>query len=128
MGELTYIKSSYNCNQDLWFLTPIDLSKTLGNQADQAIALNSTDTLMNIWWYLTKYGGCIEGRCGHYDYLWRLKLNKTSNVMLLDRWVCQKDKKLTRLFFKVIKCSEFEIILEDTQIKTMKRRYYFQKK
>ena len=122
------IKSLYNCNQDLWFWTPLDISEINRTHSDQVITLNPTDTLMNIWWYISKNSGCIKGSCGHDDYIWRLKLNKESNLMLLDRWVCKKEKMLSRLFFKVIKCSEFEIILEDTQIKSVKRRYYFQKK
>ena len=118
----------HSCSKDLWFSSPVYPSLLRRNDRDKSVQLKETDTSINLYWYIIKNVGCVREKCGHDDYIWKLRLNKRSNIMVADRIYCFKEAKLVRLYFKVIKFSEFEIILEDLQVKPLRRLYYFQKK
>lgn len=120
-------KSLYNCNPRLAFTNNIDSTTIRSANFNSKILLKQNDTLIDIFWYQTKHNGCVKEICGHYDYIWKLKLNKTTNIIVVDRLFCLKNSKVNKLFFKVYKFSEHEIILEDMNVKPIRRIYYFQK-
>lgn len=114
----------HNCSKTLWFTYDLDshfikIAKARNEQ------IGKSDTLINLKWYFSKTLNCVSETCGHDDFIWKLSVNKKSNILVTDRVFCLKDKVLTHLLFKVIKFSESEIILEDLQIKPLRRLYYF---
>lgn len=89
--------------------------------------IKNTDTIVDISWYIIKETCCLAWRCGHPDMLGKIRLNRNNNILVVEKTPCPNDKKATRLFFKVLKFSEFEIILEDIESKGWHRTYYFRK-
>jgi hypothetical protein len=88
--------------------------------------LKTTDTTVLANWYNIKNIGCITSDCAHGLSPWKCRLNKRSNTLILER-ICNIKETPRKLMFKIIKFSEFEIILEDFQTKPWHRFYYFRK-
>ena len=89
--------------------------------------LLASDSLLYISWFLIRRTECFPSNCAHYQPIWKLSLNRKNNVIVLEKLFCAQAQDLKRILLKVIKLSEFEIILEDLNDKVWHRRYYFEK-
>jgi hypothetical protein len=78
---------------------------------------------MNIDWFMKDYTRCYGFECPHIN-MWKLKINKVSNIMILDKPKC-RDTSSIALVLKVIKFSAYEVILEDVTRKPNPIRYFF---
>lgn len=89
--------------------------------------LSVNDSLLYISWFLINKTECFPQDCAHYQPTWKLSINRKNNVFVLDKIFCIQAQDLKHIVLKVIKLSEFEIILEDMTDSIWHRRYYFQK-
>lgn len=86
------------------------------------------DTVMSMVWYMPDYINCLGQECDVWNLIryTKIKLNKNSNILTMEKYPCVLDKTAGKFLFKVIKFSEYEIILQDLQ-KSIEKYYYFRK-
>lgn len=131
LKKVTQNKSKiiHTCPKDLKFRISRDSSSYLKSfKLSDGTSPKSTDTIIDISWYLKKDTECLKFHCNHSENLAKLKVNILSNAIILDRLMCPKESNPLILIFKVIKFSNVEIILQDLQKLPYKRYYYFRTK
>ncbi|MGZ3884025.1 MAG: hypothetical protein ACXVP0_01565 [Bacteroidia bacterium] len=118
----------HNCDKSLKFVTGWDSASLKDCRPFfDGSRMKSSDTMAFIGWYLLRDIGCIGYRCGHIDCIGKLRLNQKTDILVIEKTACPGDKKMIRLFFKVMKFSESEIKLEDLQSRAWHRLYTFRK-
>lgn len=116
-----------NCLKDLFFYTKLDSISYKNHKFADGSTFMSNDTMITISWFTLKQLKCFSTKCLHGIVIGKVKLNRKNNVIVVDRAMCQVDNEVQRIYFKVLKFSEFEIILKDIQSKPFNRTYYFRK-
>lgn len=91
--------------------------------------LKLNDTISDAWWFLQKYDASIIDQANFNHTFGKLLINVSSNIIKIQdiRNNVKPINNFGTLLFKVIKLSQYEIILEDLQNKEKHRRYYFLK-
>lgn len=113
-----------------WIASSSDKEGYSGKFTDnKSTSINAGDTIMYIGWYLIKGGRyCLSGIINHATG--KVTLNKSSNILKVELLKAFNNKseiaKHTALL-KIIKWTNYEIILEDMLNPEKHRRYYFAK-
>lgn len=118
---------SHQCQKDFRFSGRAD-SLDIQQAKKNGKTLLASDSIIDISWFLINKTECFPGNCAHRHAFWKFSINRKSNVFILDKVFCLQAQDLKHILLKVIKLSQFEIILEDMNDKVWHRRYYFLKK
>lgn len=85
-----------------------------------------TDTIIDVSWFINVDWECNRGYFQDAAFGTYI-IYKATNILKINDITRTEIQKEIQLDFKVLKLSEFEIILEDLQNKSAHRKYYFQK-
>ena len=110
-------KMAHNCGKALIWRLNIDSTQTYVFNWDYPKKFNKGDTAVSIEWYLKNDNKCFSNMCERGNLLryGKCYINKRTNILIFEKFQCQSDIESGKYMFKVIKFSEYEIILKDLQ-------------
>lgn len=117
-----------NCSKILMFRVGINADLSDYYSGVYTNRFRAGDTVMSMAWYMPDNINCLGQKCDVWNLIrfTKIRLNKNSNVLTMEKYPCESDKTAGKFLFKVIKFSEYEIILQDLQ-KSIEKYYYFRK-